>query len=187
MTDRMAAEDAIRTLLSYLEGSSDREGLRDTPARVIDSWEEIFAGYGEDVGALLGTTFDAEAHMDLVLLRSIEFHSTCEHHLQPFSGHADVAYLPNGRIVGISKLARLVDAHARRLQNQERITSGIVEDLMAHLEPEGAAVIVRARHGCMRCRGVMKQEAEMVTTAYRGVFAPNGPRHGEFLSLVDRR
>ena len=133
----MVAEDAIRTLLSYLEGSSDREGLRDTPARVIDSWEEIFAGYGEDVGALLGTTFDAEAHMDLVLLRNIEFHSTCEHHLQPFSGHADVAYLPNGRIVGISKLARLVDAHAKRLQNQERITSGIVEDLMAQLEPEG--------------------------------------------------
>ena len=132
MTSKQQAESAIQTLLDYLEGdTSDREGLIKTPKRVIDSWDEVFAGYAQNAEDILEATFNGEGYDGIVLLRDIEFHSTCEHHLQPFKGRAHVAYIPTERIVGISKLARIVELHGRRLQNQERITKGIADDSAA--------------------------------------------------------
>lgn len=184
MVSRDEAEAAVKLLLTYLEGSADREGLARTPQRVIEAWDEVFAGYSETAADVLDATFNGEGYNGIVLLKDIEFHSTCEHHLQPFSGRAHVAYIPVDRIVGISKLARLVDLHARRLQNQERITTGIVEDLVAHLAPLGAAAVLEARHGCMRCRGVMKQHAVMTTSAMRGVFFDKSEARSELLQLI---
>ena len=152
MSNRREAEEAVRIILNYIEGDHQREGLLDTPKRVIDSFSEIYAGYQEDIESILSSTFNAEGYDGIVLLKDIDFHSTCEHHLQPFKGKAHVAYIPVDRIVGISKLARLVEAHARRLQNQERITQNIAQDLVTHLSPLGAAVIIEASHGCMQCR-----------------------------------
>jgi len=147
MVTRDEAEQAVHTLLGYLEPEPNREGLAKTPKRVIDSWDEIFGGYQMDAAELLDSTFNGEGYDGIVLLRDIEFHSTCEHHLQPFTGRAHVAYIPVERIVGISKLARIVDLHAQRLQNQERITKGVADDLESHLAPLGAAVIIEAARG----------------------------------------
>lgn len=185
MTTREEAEHAVFTLLKYLDSDPKREGLADTPRRVIDSWEEVFAGYRSDAESILQATFNAEGYDGIVLLSNIEFHSTCEHHLQPFSGRAHVAYIPVDRIVGISKLARIVDHHALRLQNQERITNDVANDLVNHLNPLGAAVIVQASHGCMRCRGVRKQNAIMTTSAMRGVFFDKQEARNELMQLIE--
>ena len=158
--------------------------MNDTPLRVVNSWKEIFAGYQEDPAAVLSSTFNAEDYDGIVLLRDIEFHSTCEHHLQPFAGRAHIAYIPVERIVGISKLARIVELHARRLQNQERITKGIADDLEQHLQPLGAAVIIEASHGCMKCRGVKKQNSIMTTSAMRGVFFEKSEARTELMQLI---
>ena len=188
MTTKEQAMDAVRTLLAYLEGEdkANREGLEATPRRVIDSWDEVFSGYGQSAAELLNATFNGEGYDGIVLLRNIEFHSTCEHHLQPFRGRAHVAYIPVERIVGISKLARLVDLHARRLQNQERITKSVADDLETHLRPLGAAVILEASHGCMQCRGVAKQEAIMTTSAMRGVFFDKSEARSELMQLIQQ-
>ena len=188
MTTREEAHDAVRTLLGYIEGidAVDREGLVDTPKRVIDSWSEIFAGYGMNATELLDSTFNAEGYDGIVLLRNIEFTSMCEHHLQPFRGRAHIGYIPIKRIVGISKLARLLELHARRLQNQERITKGIADDLEKELEPLGAAVIIEASHGCMQCRGVAKQHAIMTTSAMRGVFFDKPEARAELMQLIQQ-
>lgn len=188
MTTREEAQDAVRTLLGYIEGidAVDREGLVDTPKRVIDSWSEIFAGYGMIATELLDSTFNAEGYDGIVLLRNIEFTSMCEHHLQPFRGRAHIGYIPIKRIVGISKLARLLELHARRLQNQERITKGIADDLEKELEPLGAAVIIEASHGCMQCRGVAKQHAIMTTSAMRGVFFDKPEARAELMQLIQQ-
>jgi GTP cyclohydrolase I len=179
------AEDAIKIILEYIEnGSSGREGLKDTPARVVSSWNELFAGYDLKAAEVLDSTFNAEGYDGIVLLRDIEFHSTCEHHLQPFKGRAHVAYIPTERIVGISKLARIVDLHARKLQNQERITKGIADDLEENLQPLGAAVIIEASHGCMQCRGVKKQNSIMTTSAMRGVFFDKSEARTELMQLI---
>ena len=170
MTTRGEAEEAVKTLLGYIENDPSREGLEDTPSRVINSWDEIFAGYHQSPEHVLSSTFNGEGYDGIVLLKDIEFHSTCEHHLQPFTGSAHVAYIPTDRIVGISKLARIVDLHSRRLQNQERITKNVADDLEEHLSPLGCAVIIEASHGCMQCRGVKKQNATMTTSSMRGVF-----------------
>ena len=185
MTTRKEAEHAVFTLLKYLDSDPKREGLADTPRRVIDSWEEVFAGYHSDAETILQATFNAEGYDGIVLLSNIEFHSTCEHHLQPFSGRAHVAYIPVDRIVGISKLARIVDHHALRLQNQERITNDVANDLVNHLNPLGAAVIVQASHGWMRCRGVRKQNAIMTTSAMRGVFFDKQEARNELMQLIE--
>ena len=185
MVDRTDAENAVRTLLQYLESDPNREGLLDTPKRVIDSWDEVFSGYATNAETILQATFNAEGYDGIVLLSNIEFHSTCEHHLQPFSGKAHVAYIPVDRIVGISKLARIVDHHALRLQNQERITNNIANDLVEHLNPLGAAVIIQASHGCMRCRGVRKQNAIMTTSAMRGVFFDKQEARNELMQLIE--
>ena len=188
MTTIDEAHDAVRTLLAYIEGEDavDREGLLDTPKRVVESWSEIFAGYKMDASDLLQATFNAEGYDGIVLLRDIEFTSTCEHHLQPFRGRAHVAYIPVERLVGISKLARILELHARRLQNQERITQGIANDLERELQPLGAAVIIEAAHGCMQCRGVAKQQAVMTTSAMRGVFFDRPEARAELMQLIQQ-
>ena len=188
MTTIDEAHEAVRTLLAYIEGEDavDREGLLDTPKRVVESWSEIFAGYKMDASDLLQATFNAEGYDGIVLLRDIEFTSTCEHHLQPFRGRAHVAYIPVERIVGISTLARILELHARRLQNQERITQGIVNDLERELQPLGAAVIIEAAHGCMQCRGVAKQQAVMTTSAMRGVFFDRPEARAELMQLIQQ-
>ena len=188
MTTKEEAHEAVRTLLAYLEGAEavSREGLLDTPKRVIESWDEIFAGYNMDASELLQATFNAEGYDGIVLLRNIEFTSTCEHHLQPFRGRAHVGYIPVERIVGISKLARILELHARRLQNQERITKGIADDLVRELQPLGAAVIIEAAHGCMQCRGVAKQQAIMTTSAMRGVFFDRPEARAELMQLIQQ-
>ncbi|HJM30385.1 MAG TPA: GTP cyclohydrolase I FolE [Candidatus Thalassarchaeaceae archaeon] len=179
------AEDAVKIILEYIEnGGSGREGLKDTPARVVSSWSELFSGYSLKPAEVLDSTFNAEGYDGIVLLRDIEFHSTCEHHLQPFKGRAHVAYIPTERIVGISKLARIVDLHARKLQNQERITKGIADDLEENLQPLGAAVIIEASHGCMQCRGVKKQNSIMTTSAMRGVFFDKSEARTELMQLI---
>ena len=182
--ERHEAEDAVRKLLQYLEVDSEREGLEETPKRVIDSFDEIFAGYKQKPSEVLASTFNAEGYDGIVLLRDIEFHSTCEHHLQPFRGRAHVAYIPTDKIVGISKLARIVELHARRLQNQERITKSVVDDIVDNLSPLGAGVIIEAKHGCMQCRGVSKQNAIMTTSAMRGVFFDKAEARSELMQLI---
>ena len=184
MVTRKDAENAVKTLLGYIEDDVTREGLADTPSRVIKSWDEIFAGYNQSPAEVLDSTFNGEGYDGIVLLRDIEFHSTCEHHLQPFTGSAHVAYIPTERIVGISKLARIVDLHARRLQNQERITKDVADDLEEHLSPLGCAVILEAQHGCMKCRGVKKQNSVMTTSAMRGVFFDKAEARSEVLQLI---
>ena len=188
MTTKEEAHEAVRTLLAYLEGPDavSREGLLETPKRVIESWDEIFAGYSMDASDLLQATFNAEGYDGIVLLRNIEFTSTCEHHLQPFRGRAHVGYIPVERIVGISKLARILELHARRLQNQERITKGIADDLVRELQPLGAAVIIEAAHGCMQCRGVAKQQAIVTTSAMRGVFFDRPEARAELMQLIQQ-
>ena len=188
MTTKDEAHEAVRTLLAYIEGidAVNREGLLDTPKRVVESWEYIFAGYAMDASDLLQATFNAEGYEGIVLLRAIEFTSTCEHHLQPFRGRAHIGYIPVDRIVGISKLARILELHARRLQNQERITKGIADDLVRELQPLGAAVIIEASHGCMQCRGVAKQQAVMTTSAMRGVFFDRPEARAELMQLIQQ-
>ena len=187
MTTREQAMDAVKVILEYIEGDASREGLLRTPERVIDSFEEIYEGYKLDPKEVLSSTFNGEGYDGIVLLRDIEMHSTCEHHLQPFKGRAHVAYIPTDRIVGISKLARIVDLHSRRLQNQERITQGVADDIESNLSPLGCAVIVEAAHGCMQCRGVRKQNSVMTTSAMRGVFFDKKEARTELMQLIQSK
>ena len=186
MVEKEQAEAAVETIIRYIEGADGtlREGLSRTPERVIESFSEIFNGYSEKPSEVLDATFNAEGYDGIVLLRDIEFHSTCEHHLQPFHGRGHVAYIPTDRIVGISKLARILETHARRLQNQERITKGVADDLEAHLKPLGCAVILEASHGCMQCRGVKKQNSIMTTSQMRGVFFDKSEARTELMQLI---
>ena len=186
MMTREAAVGAVETLVRYIEGIDGelREGLEKTGERVVDSFEEIFSGYQDDAEKILTATFNGEGYDGIVLLKDIEFHSTCEHHLQPFTGSAHVAYIPVDRIIGISNLARIVELHARRLQNQERITKSVADDIETYLAPLGCAVIIEAQHGCMRCRGVKKQNSIMTTSAMRGVFFDKAEARSELLQLI---
>ena len=181
------AMGAVETLVRYIEKIDGdlREGLEDTPIRVIEAFEELYNGYSMDADTLLDATFNAEGYDGIVLLRDIEFHSTCEHHMLPFTGAAHVAYIPIEKIVGISKLARLVDLHSKRLQNQERITKSIADDLERVLKPLGCAVIIEAKHGCMQCRGVKKQNSVMSTSSMKGVFFDNSEARTELLQLIN--
>ncbi len=183
---RQDAKNAIETIVRFLEPNEGelREGLKQTPERVVKSWEEIFNGYSLNAEQVLESTFNAEGYDGIVLLKDIEFHSTCEHHLLPFNGKAHVAYIPVDRIVGISKLARLVDLHTKKLQNQERITKGIADDLERNLSPLGSAVILEGSHGCMTCRGVKKQNSIMTTSAMRGVFFDKSEARAELMQLI---
>ena len=186
LPDKKEAMGAVETIVRYIEqcGPELREGLRNTPDRVIQSYDEIFSGYSADASEILDSTFNAEGYDGIVLLRDMEFHSTCEHHLQPFSGKGHIAYIPVDRIVGISKLARLLDMHSKRLQNQERITQSVADDIVENLRPLGCAVILEAQHGCMKCRGVRKQNSIMTTSAMRGVFFDKQEARTEVLQLI---
>ena len=174
-------EEAIVSILRYVGEEPGREGLRDTPARVAKAWREMTSGYDDDPAAILGRTFE-ESSDEMIVLRGISFYSTCEHHLLPFYGTATVGYLP-GRVVGISKLARLVECYARRLQIQERMTRQIAESIETHLEARGVGVILRAHHLCMGCRGVRQEETEMVTSSMLGTLRSDPASRSEFLCI----
>jgi len=188
MINRDEAIAAVDNIVRYIEQSDGklREGLERTPERVIDSFEEIFSGYEGNSEDILSSTFNSEGYDGIVLLKEMEFQSTCEHHLQPFSGKAHIAYIPVDRIVGISKLARLLDMHSKRLQNQERITISIADDIDQILNPLGCAVILEAQHGCMKCRGVKKQNAIMTTSTMRGAFFESTNARTELMQLISK-
>jgi GTP cyclohydrolase I len=181
------AEAAVRTLLTYLGEDVTREGLIDTPRRVVKAWREMTSGYGEDPAQILARDFDGASYDEMIAVPNVAFHSTCEHHMLPFFGVAHVAYLPKpvggSRVVGLSKIARLVGCFARRLQIQEQLTAQIADALEQHLDTAGVGVVVQARHMCMCARGVKQHKASMVTSAMRGAFR-QGPARAEFLALV---
>ena len=176
------AQDAVRTLLAYLGEDATRDGLKDTPKRVVKAWLELTSGYELDPKKVLGTTFDVE-YDQMVIVKDIPFTSLCEHHVLPFTGTATVAYIPSGRVVGLSKLARLVDLFARRLQVQERMTKQIADAIQSCLDPTGVAVIVKGNHSCMSLRGIQKS-APMVTSIVTGAFRNEPETRAEFLNLV---
>jgi len=181
-------ERAVREILLALGEDPDRDGLRDTPARVARAYAEQFAGLGMHPADVLTTVFDAD-HDEMVLVRDIEVYSTCEHHLTPFIGSAHVGYIPNekGQITGLSKLARLIDIYARRPQVQERMTSQVADALVSILEPRGVIVVIEAEHLCMTMRGVRKPGARTVTSAVRGIFRDSEPTRAEAMSLLSGR
>ena len=182
---RAEAEAAVRTLLRWACDDPTREGLLDTPARVVRSYEEFFAGYSTDPVALLERTFaEVEGYDEIVLLKNIRLESYCEHHMVPIIGHCHVAYLPDRRVVGISKLARVVEAYAKRLQIQEKLTAQIANTIERVLQPRGVAVIVESAHQCMTTRGVHQTGVTMVTSRMLGAFRDNFDTRRELLSLV---
>ncbi len=181
--DMPRIERAVREILLAVGEDPDREGLQKTPSRVARSYRELMSGLRIDPRQYLTTVFH-EPYDEIVLLRDIEFHSLCEHHLLPFMGRAHVAYLPGGKVVGLSKLARLVEGFARRPQVQERLTTQIADALMEELNPSGAACVIEAVHTCMTMRGVKKHGSVMVTSALRGIFKDNAASRAEVLSLM---
>ena len=186
--DHPRLEAAVREILLAVGEDPDREGLRATPRRVARMYAEIFAGVGERPGAHLDVTF-ASDHDEMVMVRDIPCYSTCEHHLLPFHGTAHVAYIPgvDGRITGLSKLARLVDGFARRPQVQERLTTQVAEELEVTLRPRGVLVVIEAEHLCMSMRGVRKPGATTVTSAVRGLFRTNAPTRAEAMAFINAR
>jgi len=181
--DSARVEAAVRELLVSIGEDPRREGLVDTPRRIADMYAEIFGGRMIDPTEYLKVGFEV-AHDEMVILRNIPFYSMCEHHFLPFHGEAHVGYVPDGRVVGISKLARVVEAFARRPQIQEQLTSQVANAIMDVLQPDGVAVVVEAEHLCMTMRGVKKPGSRMVTSAMRGTFKKSDVTRGEFLSLV---
>jgi GTP cyclohydrolase I len=182
---REEAEAAVRTLIEWTGDNPDREGLLDTPARVIRSYDEFFAGYQEDAAEMLARTFEeVDGYDDMVLLKNIRVESYCEHHIVPILGTASIAYFPDRKVVGISKLARVIDIFAKRLQTQETMTAQIAETIQTILEPKGVALIVDAQHQCMTTRGVRKPGVSMVTTRFTGVFADDPQLQTRFLTQV---
>jgi GTP cyclohydrolase I len=179
--DRIAA--AVREILVAVGENPDREGLRRTPQRVAQTYAELFDGLTIDPGSLLEATF-TETYDELVVLKDIPFNSMCEHHLMPFEGRAHLAYLPDGQVVGISKLARVVDAFAHRPQVQERLTCQIADIIMEAVKPKGVAVVMRATHSCMTCRGIKKAGSLMVTSAVRGRCRSDPRTRGEVMALL---
>lgn len=181
--DLSRIERAVREILEAAGENPDREGLRDTPKRVARMYQELFAGLKKDPSTHLATAF-TERYDELVVLRDIPFNSMCEHHLMPFEGKAHVAYLPDGQVVGISKLARVVDDFAHRPQVQERLTSQIADLLMERLQAKGVAVVIEATHACMTCRGIKKAGSLMITSAIRGLCRSDARTRGEVMSLL---
>src|SRR5256885_11228644 len=185
---RAEAEAAVRTLIRWAGDDPTREGLAATPARVARAYEEWFGGYGEDPQAFLQRTFEeVDGYDEIVVLRDIRFESHCEHHMAPIVGRVHIGYLPRSRVVGISKLARLVEAYAKRLQIQERLTAQIANTLDQVLKPHGVAVVVEATHGCMTTRGIHKSSASLVTSRMLGVFRRQAQTRQGFLTTLDLR
>ena len=181
--DRERIQRATREVLLAIGEDPDREGLMETPRRVADAYAELFAGLHDDPRRHLRVTFD-EHHKEMVVLRDIPFASVCEHHLLPFTGHAHIGYIPQGRVVGLSKLARLVEGYARRPQVQERMTSEIADAIMDELDADGCGVVIEAVHTCMTIRGVRKPGAAMVTSAMRGGFRRRAETRAEFMAFL---
>ena len=179
------AEAAVRTLLAWAGDNPEREGLLDTPKRVAKAFREYFSGYEDDPAEALSRTFtDVGGYDDIVMLRDIEFNSHCEHHIAPFVGRVHVAYLPKTAVVGISKLARVVEIYSRRLQTQETMTAQIVGAIDEALKPRGIAVLIEAEHMCMSMRGIQKQGATTVTTQFTGIFRDDPAEQTRFLSMI---
>ena len=182
---RAEVEAAFKTIIRWTGDDPARDGLKETPARVTRAYEEFFKGYNDDPEAILAKTFEEiEGYDEMVVLRGIRFESHCEHHMAPIIGRAWVAYIPKGRVVGISKLARVVDAYAKRLQIQEKMTAQIANTIQKVLEPDGVGVIIKAEHHCMTTRGVHKHGTDMVTSRMLGAFRDNGLTRQEFLAMA---
>ena len=183
---KLEAENAIRTLLEYIGEDTSREGLLDTPKRVIESYNEFFKGYSEDSNKILAKTFDdTNGYDEIVLLKNIRLESYCEHHLVPIIGKSHIAYLPDGKIIGLSKIARTLDVYARRLQTQERLTMQVALAIEEALQPKGVAVIIDAEHQCVTNRGVRKSETSTVTSYMHGVFRTDVKLRSELMSLIN--
>ncbi len=185
---REEAMNAVRTLLAWAGDDPRREGLLDTPQRVVDAYGEWFGGYGLDPAEELSRTFeDVQGYDDMVMLTGIEVESHCEHHLAPFIGKANIAYMPTNKVVGLSKLARLVEIYAKRLQTQEALTQQITDAINTHLKPAGVAVLIDAEHQCMSTRGVGHRHVSTFTTKFTGVFKTDPVLQDRFLGLINRR
>jgi GTP cyclohydrolase I len=183
---REEAEAAIRTLLSWAGDDPAREGLIDTPKRVVEAYGDWFSGYSDDPAEYLKRTFEeVEGYDEMIVLRDIEFESHCEHHMAPIIGKAHVGYLPNGKVVGISKLARVVETYARRLQVQEKMTAQIAQVIQDVLQPRGVGVVVEGAHECMTTRGVHKRGVSMITSKMLGSFREDARTRAEFLQFID--
>ena len=182
---REEAQKAVKTLIEWAGDDPDREGLVETPKRVVKAYEEFFAGYHDDPEEILRKTFEeVEGYDEMVLVKNIRLESHCEHHIVPILGKAHIAYIPNNRVVGISKLARIVDAFGKRLQTQETMTAQIANTIENVLEPKGVAVVIDAAHQCMTTRGIHKPESSTVTSCMRGVFKENPRTRNEFLTFI---
>lgn len=182
------AEEAVRTLLRWIGEDVGREGLLDTPKRVAAAYGELFSGYGQNAEDVLGTTFEeVGGYDDIVLVRDIPFFSHCEHHMVPIIGKAHVAYLPAGRVLGLSKIARVIEIFGRRLQTQENMTAQIADAIDTSLKPRGVAVMLEAEHMCMAMRGVQKQGASTITTRFTGLFKTGAAEQVRFMTLVRSR
>jgi GTP cyclohydrolase I len=182
---RIEVEDAVRTMIRWAGDDPDRDGMRETPRRVACAYEEFFTGYAQDPTEILQKTFEEiEGYDEMIVLRGVRFESHCEHHMAPIIGRAWVAYIPNGRVVGISKLARVVDIYAKRLQIQEKMTAQIANTINDVLQPQGVGVIIKATHHCMTTRGVHKADTDLVTSRMLGVFRDNALTRQELLGLA---
>jgi GTP cyclohydrolase I len=182
------AKEAVKTLLRFIGENPDREGLLKTPDRVIKSYQEMFSGYDKDVKEILSTKFHNSCNFqDFILLKDINFNSFCEHHLLPFTGKVDIAYIPDNSIIGISKLARIVEIFARRLQIQEKMTVQIAETLQKYIKPLGVAVKISAIHSCMSMRGVMQNNNIMNSMHYTGIFVEQQKYRQEFLNIISQK
>ena len=182
---RDQAEKAVKTLIEWAGDNPDREGLDETPKRLVKAYEQFFEGYNQDPEEILTKTFEeVEGYDEMVIVKDIRLESHCEHHIVPILGKAHIGYIPNNRVVGISKLARIVDVFGKRLQTQETMTSQIANVIQKVLDPKGVAVVIDASHQCMTTRGVHKPESSTVTSAMKGVFKENAVTRNEFLSFV---
>ena len=183
---RSEVEAALRTIIRWTGENPDRDGLMETPKRMAKAFEEYFRGYSEDPETILSKTFEeTEGYDEMIVLRGIRFESHCEHHMAPIIGRAWVAYIPNGRVVGISKLARVVEVYAKRLQIQEKMTAQIANAIETVLQPQGVGVVLKAEHHCMTARGIMKPGTDLVTSRMLGCFRDNPVTRQEFLSIIE--
>ena len=185
MIDHEKIEQAVRLMLEGIGEDVNREGLKDTPARIARMYEELYCGMEEDAGEHLSRTFTADSS-EMVIEKDITFYSMCEHHILPFYGKAHIAYIPDGKVVGLSKLARTVEVYARRLQIQEQLTGQIADALMEHMQPKGALVMIEAEHMCMTMRGIKKPGSRTVTLAKRGVFQTDPALEERFFRMLGR-
>ena len=185
MESEKTFEQAVRNMMRYVGENPDREGLEDTPKRVRKAYEFIFGGYKQDAKEILRSALFTSSNDEMVLIKDIEFYSTCEHHLLPIIGRAHVAYIPNGKVVGLSKIPRVVDVFARRMQIQEQLTEQIADAIMETIAPKGVGVVLQARHMCMEMRGVEKINSTTTSSALRGLFKKDEKTRAEFFSLIN--